>query len=78
MADLSIPLQGMSNALSVFNTAAGRIAAAPLPARQNGEDTLDLSAEMVSLLTSKNSYQANLSVAKTVSDMQGSLFSLLG
>jgi flagellar basal body rod protein FlgG len=76
MADLTIPLHGMSQAESRVNTAASRIAR--MGSRSSGsEDSIDLGVEMVALIQSKNAYTANVNVAQALEQMNGSLLSIL-
>lgn len=61
MIDFTIPVEGIRRAESSFNTAAAKIVQAPLAAAdQAGGDTVDLSAEMVALMESRNQFAANL------------------
>jgi flagellar basal body rod protein FlgG len=68
---LSSALEGMSRAEVQLNKAAVDIARAPV-------DTVDLSAAMVALLESRNSFEANTRVFKVAADMQKSLLHLIG
>ena len=75
---MSSALEGMSRAETQLNQAAGDIARAtttdpaiPVP-RVNG-DIVDLSASMVSLLQSRNSFDANTKVIKAVDEMDKTL-----
>ena len=77
MADLSIPLYGLSQAESRVNTAASRIARMGSPAVAGSEDNVDLSGEMVALMESKNAYAVNAKVAQTFDQMNGSLLNIL-
>lgn len=72
MADLTIPLSGMSKAESRVNATASRIAHMGTP-KTNGEDTVDLSAEMVALMQSKNAYAVNAKVAQSFDQMNRTL-----
>ncbi len=58
---------------------AARIASLPVtavaPAQQ---DTVDLSAEMVNMLQARNSFDANVKVAKAADEMDRSTLSMLG
>ncbi|HTA68261.1 MAG TPA: flagellar basal body rod C-terminal domain-containing protein [Bryobacteraceae bacterium] len=80
---MSSALEGMSRAETQLNQAAGDIARAattdpaiPVP-RVNG-DIVDLSASMVSLLQSRNSFDANTKVLKVADEMQKSLLNVVG
>lgn len=72
-------LQGMRKAEAQFEAAAGKIARAPA-ASQPGEsgDALDLSAEMVALLSSRDNFMANVEAAKTGDQMQRTLLNMIG
>ncbi len=73
MVDFAIPLAGITNAESRASTAAARIARASDP-----QDTVDLSAEMIALLESKNAQAANVKVAQTFDDINQATLNLLG
>lgn len=79
--NLTIPLQGMQNSLAHFNAAATKItgatAAAEIAANGGPPDTVDLSAAMVAMMTSRNEYLASVNATKTESEMQQSLLNLL-
>jgi hypothetical protein len=74
-----IALQGLEQAQSNFDQAAGR-----LTSLGNGSpettpvDTVDLSQTVVALLSAKNAVSANISVMKVANQMQGQLVNLLG
>ena len=68
---LSSALEGMSRAEMQLNKAAVDVARAPV-------DTVDLSAAMVALLESRNSFEANTKVFRVAADMQKSLLNLIG
>jgi flagellar basal body rod protein FlgC len=68
---LSSALDGMSRAETQFNKAARDIARAPV-------DTVDLSAAMVSLLESRNNFEANTKVFKIADDMSKTLLNAVG
>jgi flagellar basal body rod protein FlgG len=74
MIDLQTPLEGMNRASASVDRAATRIAAAPFP----GGDSVDLSNEMVALMTGQNSFEANVKVAQTEDQMTRSALSILG
>jgi hypothetical protein len=74
---LSSALQGMSRAETQFNKAAGDIARATTVSPTGG-DTVDLSASMVSMLESRNSFDANTKVFKIANEMQKSLLDVVG
>jgi flagellar basal body rod protein FlgG len=80
---LSSALQGMTRAEAQFNHAAGVIANATTPDPANSVtrvsgDIVDLSAPMVSLLQSRNSFDANSKVFKVADEMQKSLLNVVG
>jgi hypothetical protein len=74
MLDLQTPLSGMNRASASVDRAASRIAAAPFPPG----DSVDLSTEMVALMTGQNSFEANVKVAQTEDQMSRSLLNILG
>jgi flagellar basal body rod protein FlgC len=73
---LGIAQQGLSQSQGQFSQAAQRIANlgadAPAPS-----DTVSLSDNMVSLMTSKNQVEADLGVAHTAQEMQKKTLDLL-
>jgi flagellar basal body rod protein FlgG len=73
MIDFNNPLasavQGMDRASSQVNQVAQTIAGGPV-------DTVDLSAEAVSLLQAKNDFQSNTKVVQVQEDMDQSLFEI--
>lgn len=71
---VSSALEGMSRAMAQLNRAASDIAVAPAA----GEDTVDLSAAMVALLESRNSFEANVKMLKVAEEMDRSLINVLG
>ncbi len=78
MIDFSKPLQGMHNAEATMNTAARQIARGPFSMGREGEDTVDLSSEMVSLMQSRSDFETNVKVARTQDEMVKSTLSLIG
>ena len=80
---MSSALEGMSRAETQLNQAAGDIArsttvdATPVVTRVSG-DIVDLSASMVSLLQSRNNFDANTKVFKVADEMQKSLLNVVG
>jgi len=74
---LSSALEGMSRAETRFNQAAGDIARSTTVAPSGG-DILDLSAPMLSLMESRNSFEANTKVFKVADEMQKSLLNAIG
>ena len=78
MADFSMPLAGMSQAVSRLNTTASRIARAPFQAAPtDAQDSVDLSAEVVALLSSRNDFEANTKVVKTFDEMTKTMLNIL-
>jgi flagellar basal body rod protein FlgC len=70
----SIALQGLQQADIQLNTAASAIANAGADSATNAPvDVVDLSAEMVALMSAQNSFEANLATLKTADQMQKSL-----
>ena len=69
----------MQNAEAQFQAAAGKIAQLPavLQNPQN-PDTVDLSAEMVALLSARDNFMANVEAAKTGDQLQRALLNLVG
>jgi len=74
---LSSALEGMSRAETQLNKAAGDIARATTVSPSGG-DIVDLSAPLVSLLESRNSFDANTKVFKVADEMQKSLLNAIG
>ncbi len=77
MLNLSIPLQGMSQAASRVDTAASRIARAGSLSQSQQPDTIDLSAEMIALMQSRNDFAANAKVAGSFDEMTKSVLNIL-
>lgn len=71
-------LLGMQNAENQFQVAAGKIAQLPA-ALQNPQkpDTVDLSAEMVAMLSARDNFMANVEAAKTGDQLQRTLLNLV-
>jgi hypothetical protein len=67
----------MSRAEAQLNKAASDIARAPVVSPTGG-DIVDLSASMVALLQSRNSFEANTKVFKVADEMQKSLLNAIG
>jgi outer membrane murein-binding lipoprotein Lpp len=74
MIDFSLPMQGIEAAEQKFEKAAGRIARAP---DQGSPDVVDLSAEMVNLLESRNQVAANVKVAQVGDRMAKQMLDVL-
>ncbi len=65
-------LQGMQKAETQLNTTANKIANFP-----QGGDTLDLSSDMVSLMSARDNFMANVGAAKTGDEMQRTLLNMI-
>jgi flagellar hook protein FlgE len=70
MIDFSTPLSGMTRAETTVNQIATRLA-------QPATDSVDLSTEMVSLMSAKNDFATNVKVAQTLDQMTKSALSIL-
>jgi flagellar hook protein FlgE len=70
MIDFSTPLSGMTRAETTVNQIATRLA-------QPATDSVDLSTEMVSLMSAKNDFATNVKVAQTEDQMTQSALSIL-
>jgi hypothetical protein len=69
-------LQGMQNAEVQFNTAAAKIA--QLPSAANGDgDTVDLSAEIVAMMSARDNFMANVGAAKSGDQLQRALLNMI-
>jgi hypothetical protein len=72
----------MQQADAQFDATASRIANLPFPAvpgaQSNPPDNLELSANIVSLLQSRNYFDANAKVAHVADDIQKSTLNILG
>jgi flagellar hook-associated protein FlgK len=70
----SIALQGLQQANTQLNTAAASIVNAAASSTTSAPvDVVDLSSEMVALMSAQNSFEANLATLKTADQMQQSL-----
>jgi flagellar hook protein FlgE len=69
MIDFSNPLAGMRQAETSVNQIATRLA-------NPASDTVDLSAEMVALMTARNSFAINTKLAQTEDQMMKSAWSV--
>jgi flagellar hook protein FlgE len=65
MGIFGVALGGMAGAEARLETTAKRLAGVADPA-----DTVDLSAEMVALMESRNTFAANANVLKTADEME--------
>jgi flagellar hook protein FlgE len=70
-------LQGMQRAETQLNQVAQNIAQGPLVSGQQG-DTVDLSAQAVALIQSKNSFEANTAALKVGDEMTQILLKSIG
>ena len=70
MIDFSTPLSGMTQAETTVNQIATRLA-------QPASDTVDLSTEMVSLLSAKDNFAMDAKVAQTDDEMTKTALSIL-
>ncbi len=74
MTAIDASLQSIENSFSRVDAAAQRIATIGDPA---SADQVDLSAEMVSLMESRNQVTANVKAIQTADDMQTNLLNIL-
>jgi flagellar hook protein FlgE len=70
MIDFSAPLSGMMQAETTVNQVATRLA-------QPATDSVDLSTEMVSLMSARNDFATNVKVVQTEDQMTQSALSIL-
>lgn len=74
-------LQGMQKAESQLQAAASNIAQMPAalqdPQNPQAPDSLDLSAQMVALLSARDNFMANVGAAKTGDEMQRALLNIV-
>jgi flagellar hook protein FlgE len=70
MIDFSTPLSGMLSAETTVNQIATRVA-------QPASDTVDLSTEMVSLMSARDSFSVDAKLAQTEDQMTQSALSVL-
>jgi len=73
MIDFSTPLAGLDRATTSLNQTASKIANLSTPG-----DTVDLSSEVVSLIQSRNDFDANTKVLQTQDEMTQSLLNIIG
>lgn len=72
-------LQGMQQAETQFNQAADNIAQWPSSSSSSTpQDTVDLSAQAIALIQSKNSFEANTAALKVSDEMTQSLLNTIG
>ncbi len=74
----SSSLQGMQKAQAQLNKTAANIAALPAAAdTPPTTDTLDLSTDMVNLISARDNFMANVGAAKTGDEMQRTLLNMI-
>ena len=74
VSPISIALQGLEQADTQLDAAASQIAQAGAPSDNGGNpDVLDLSAEMIALMTAQNQFSANLQTLSTADQIQQTL-----
>jgi flagellar hook-associated protein FlgK len=81
MLAMTQALQGLASSELQFNRAAQKIAQLPVQVTKSGTgpvDQLDLSAEAVALIQSRNSFEANTKVIKVADEMQKTLLDAVG
>jgi flagellar hook protein FlgE len=74
MIDFSAPLAGLDRASKALDKTASRVA----QAGTTGGDTVDLSAEAVSLMVARQNYESNVKVIQTADQMTKNILDLLG
>lgn len=81
MVGMTEALQGLSSSEQQFNAAAQKIAQFPVSPPQSGTgpvDQVDLSAEAVALIQSRNSFEANTKVIQVADQMDQTLLNVIG
>lgn len=73
--DLSVPLAGMTQATNQVNQTASKLAKVGFPGTG---DTVDLSAEMVSLIQARQDFAANADSLQTEGQLNKSLLDAVG
>jgi flagellar basal body rod protein FlgG len=73
--DLSVPLAGMTQATDQVNQTASKLAKMGFPGTG---DSVDLSAEMVSLMQARQDFQANANTLQTEGQLTKSLLDAVG
>jgi len=68
---------GLTSALEGINRSEAQFAQLP-PAQPAQSDQVDLSAEAVALIQSKNSFEANTNVLKVADELDRTLMDLMG
>jgi flagellar hook protein FlgE len=74
MIDFSTPLAGLDLASKALDKTATRVS----QAGTSSGDTVDLSAEAVSLMVARQNFQSNVKVMQTADEMTKNLLDLLG
>jgi flagellar hook protein FlgE len=77
MLGFSPALAGLQRSMAQFDQAASNINKATLPGAGN-QDTVSLSDAAVALIQSRNSFDANTKVIKTVDQMDQTLLNAIG
>ena len=77
MLGLLPPLEGLLHSAALFNQTASNIARATLPG-SGGQDSLDLSTAAVALLQSRNSFDANTKVIRTMDETDQTMINTIG
>jgi len=74
----SIGLAGLQKAQEKLAAVAKRLSTGTIGGQSSGADSLDLSAEMVALLESKHSAQANLKLVESANELASQTIDILG
>ena len=79
MVGMTEALQGLARSEAQFNGAAQRIAQFPVSQSPSGQaDQVDLSAEAVAVIQSRNSFEANTKVIQVADAMDKTLLNAIG
>lgn len=73
----AIAVQGLDQAQAQLETAGTRLASAGVSLDRSNLDTVDLSAEMVALMSAKNNFLVNATVLKTANEIQKTAIDLM-
>jgi flagellar hook protein FlgE len=76
MVNFSVPLAGMTQATNQVNQTAAKLAKSGFSG--SGNDTVDLSSDMVSLMQARISFQANADTLQTEGQLSKSLLNAVG
>lgn len=74
----SIGLAGLEKAQEKLAAVAKRLSSGAMGGDSSGTDTLDLSAELVALLESRQSAQANLKLVESANELASRTIDILG